>query len=613
MLNVQYIQMEPNPVFCATTGIGTVIDAYFVRDHNTILLFNRNGKLSWVRFRPKPKQFSRVISNTPISAVAFSDSCATVIVGDESGSFHAISKDGQILSKDHHKQSKRITKLEFSHSCELFASVSEDGSVKLFNTRTYEMMASFYDHPGLILDLTFSLDGTSFITACSDKKIRVFSLAQKQMTRVLGPFPLAPTSLISNNPRQFFAGFMNGIVARCDTQSGSLLFCQKPHATSVTCMCLHSSKRFLLTTSADNNLSLIDLTEPGNITTVKAHKKPVRVLRFSPSGMYFLTVDNHGTVIVWSLLGNDACIENVIENIQDTACSSEEVMKNGKGLIETLVLEEGHEQNESWVDEVVRRNSENDIGQKVVPQESEHSTDDSSESGDGFAKGKGFRELEEIDYRTPEIETLMGEEEEIETESSDEANLNHEQNRILETQSLDEIEGDAKPVPGDIEVMLKPESASPRGEEESQSSSFDDSQKPESGSLNLNLSSDSDDAECPKNSSQSGKQEDYGMLLGHVQTESSTDDAESFESQLLCMKNESLDETKNTQGTCSQIDDSLQFLKDREFEWSDLKKQYPILASLMEEDEDEPEVTDSELTQLLARVLSESYEEETLE
>lgn len=592
--------MDPNPVFCATTGIGTVIDAHFVRDHNTILLFNRNGRLSWVQFRPKPKQFSRVISHTPISAIAFSDSCTTVIVGDERGSFHAISKDGQILSRDYHKQSKRITRLEFTPSCDAFASVSEEGSVKLFNTKTYEMLASFYDHPGLILDLAFSLDGASFITTCTDKKIRVFSLAQNQMTQVLGPFQLAPTSLIPNNPRQIFAGFMNGIVARYDLESGHLLSCQKPHATSVTSMCLHSSKRFLLTTSADNNLSLIDVT--GNIATVKAHKQPVRILRLSPSGMHFLTVDNHGTVIVWSLLGNDPGVQNVIENVQGVTCSSEEIVKNGEDPIETLVLEEGDERNESWVDEILRENSkEHDIDQKVVPQENEDLTHDSSQSRDGFVKGKNFTKTEEI-----------GVEEGTETESSDDANLNHEQNGILETRSLDEIEVDAKLVPCDIEVMLKPESASPCDEEESQSSSFDVPHKPESGSLNLRLSSDSD-AECPKNDSQSDKEEEGGESLDHIQTESSTDDVESVEPQLLCMKNESLDEPESTQGTCSQIDDSLQFLKDREFEWSDLKRQYPILASLMEEDEDEPEITDSELARMLARVLSESYEEETLE
>ena len=292
--------MDPTPLFCARTEQGAIVGAHFVGDQNTILVFNRCGKFSWIRFRPKPKQFTKQISKHPISAVAFSNSCEKIIVGDETGSFFALSKKGEILSKTYHKQSARIVKIEFTPDSTVFASASEDGTVKLFQTSDYAMLMQFYDHQGLILDCSFSSDGDTFITSCSDQRIRLFSLKTGKLKKVLGPYPVAPSSLVYETPgRSFYAGFMNGIVAGYDVESGASVFCQRVHMTSVTCMRMHPSHLVLLTAAADKGLSIVDLRKNREFEEIKAHKAPVSYMTWDPCGHYFITADTHGAVLVW--------------------------------------------------------------------------------------------------------------------------------------------------------------------------------------------------------------------------------------------------------------------------------------------------------------------------
>ena len=299
-LTYRDILMDPTPVFCARTEQGAIVGAQFVGDQNTILVFNRSGKFSWIRFRPKPKQFTRQISTHPISAVAFSNASEKIIVGDETGSFFAISRKGEILSKLYHKHSSRIVKIEFTPDSTVFASASEDGTVKLFQTSDYAMLMSFYDHQGLILDFSFSSDGATFITSCSDQRIRLFSLKSGKLKKVIGPFPVAPSSLVYETPgTYFYAGFMNGVVAGYDVEGGASIFCQRVHMTSVTCMRMHPSHLVLLTAAADKGLSIVDLRKNREFTEIKAHKAPVSYITWDTCGHYFITADTHGAVLVW--------------------------------------------------------------------------------------------------------------------------------------------------------------------------------------------------------------------------------------------------------------------------------------------------------------------------
>jgi hypothetical protein len=303
--------MDPVARFHGTSSQGYIVAVGFLNDFSSLMVFNRNGTVSYVKFLPRLTQRSASFWQIPITTVAFAEDFPKVFIGDEKGNVFAITKQAEICSRVYHRQSFRITSIRIAPDYQSFLCASEDRSIKLFRTSDLGPISSFYGHQGSITGICFTTDGESFVTSCTDKKIRIFQLSAPACSTVLVSYSVAPSSLLCHPSGLIIVSLLNGTISVLG--QGQQIRVEKPHVSSISAMELHSSSRFLLAASADNTLSVADLGGDPGFTLVNAHAAVVTGVVWSPDQVHFASVDAAGELFVWEFPEAFAVVPKPVE------------------------------------------------------------------------------------------------------------------------------------------------------------------------------------------------------------------------------------------------------------------------------------------------------------
>ena len=143
---------------------------------------------------------------------------------------------------------------------EIFASGSEDMTIRLWQLQTGKLIGILRGHSAPITGLAFSQNGKILISSSEDKTIKIWQL-----------------------------------------QTGKSIFNCTGHRDSITAITLSPDGQTLASCSSDQTIKLWHLKTGQEITTLKGHERWINCLAFSPDGTQLATGSDDETIKIWNL------------------------------------------------------------------------------------------------------------------------------------------------------------------------------------------------------------------------------------------------------------------------------------------------------------------------
>jgi WD40 repeat protein len=199
-----------------------------------------------------------------------------------------------------------VLDIAFHPKGNMLASVSLDGSLKIWNSVTGEEIETLEEQDFPIYSVAFSNDGMTLASGGWDGKIRLWELNEKSTSEY--------------RDFQRFSNLLSLMLIDKNQSLESLYFQEKPYSDysykfqlarviesdsePVSRIAFGPEDEILASTSFGGNVSLWD-RDGNNIRTIEAHDEAVNDIAFSPDGKGFATASKDGTVKIWDKAGKE--------------------------------------------------------------------------------------------------------------------------------------------------------------------------------------------------------------------------------------------------------------------------------------------------------------------
>ena len=159
----------------------------------------------------------------------------------------------------HGKGQKIVYDCAFSPDSELLVSVGEDKTAILWNTRTWEKVATLYGHRLPILCVAFSPDGKKILTGSRDTTLKLWD---RHTRRKLGTFcghtHFVNCCAFSTDSKKIISGSDDSQVIEWSAVNGKRLYTLKGHTQPIKGCCYSSDGNHIFTTSTDSMVIVWD-------------------------------------------------------------------------------------------------------------------------------------------------------------------------------------------------------------------------------------------------------------------------------------------------------------------------------------------------------------------
>jgi hypothetical protein len=238
-----------------------------------------------------------------VSAVAFSSDGGRILSGDSDGSVKLWdAATGQLLHTFFGHRGI-IFDVAFSPDGSRLLSGSADKTLKVWDAASRQILHTFNGHQKPILSVAFSPDGSSVLSGSSDDTVKLWDVVSGQLIRTFTGHDSGILSIaFSPDGEYLLSGSLNGVLKLWDRATGRARHSITGHYSSVLSVTFSSDGDHLLSGSSDNAIKLWN-TKTGRLRrTFTGHQNAVQTVTFSPDGGHLLSGSDTGVIKLWDVV-----------------------------------------------------------------------------------------------------------------------------------------------------------------------------------------------------------------------------------------------------------------------------------------------------------------------
>lgn len=192
----------------------------------------------------------------------------------------------------------------FSPDGKIIATGGRDNLVRLWDTSTGSMLASYAGHQDWVTSVAFSPDGKYLASGARDHQVRLWDVAQGTLIRLLDVHTDSVTSLAFTPDSTILAsGSRDSMIHVAHIESGGTVALLENYGGPVWDIAFNPDGTMLASAGEDGSIWLWGLWDEGGVwlSPIEAHTGPVVTLSFRQNGNWLLSGGLDGLIHMWDI------------------------------------------------------------------------------------------------------------------------------------------------------------------------------------------------------------------------------------------------------------------------------------------------------------------------
>ena len=210
---------------------------------------------------------------------------------------------------------KGITTITFSTDSQNLIAAYLDGTIRVWRLDSMKPVNNFYGHSDMINCSSYSHTSDSLITGSSDRSVKLWDITKGIANKTFPGWSTCYSVDAVPYGSVFATGHNDGTVKFWTPNNKTFIKSVDAHVDSVTSVNFSGDGRFLMSTSRDHTIKLIDIRYFDEICMFESdhyvNGSNTSRSAVSPSGDYAVIGSNNGSVIVLKLLNDEVEIEEI--------------------------------------------------------------------------------------------------------------------------------------------------------------------------------------------------------------------------------------------------------------------------------------------------------------
>lgn len=204
-----------------------------------------------------------------------------------------------------------IRSVTFSPDGKIFASASEDKTVKLWNARPATLISTLTGHTGRISSVSFHPNGKILASGSEDGTVKLWDVTHRTLIKTIKAHRSWVRTVSFSPDGQILASCNSaGFINLWKTADATLLKTLKGHTSTINHISFSPDNQTLASASFDTTVRLWNIHDGTLINTLEGHKSHTRSVSFSPDGKTLASTDEDGIVKLWNV-ADGTLLENL--------------------------------------------------------------------------------------------------------------------------------------------------------------------------------------------------------------------------------------------------------------------------------------------------------------
>ncbi len=198
--------------------------------------------------------------------------------------------------------SDSVWSIAFSPNGATIASASWDQTLRLWDVRSGECLAIFSGHSKRVMFITFSPDGATIASVSEDNTMRLWQVRSGEcLATFSGHYDSATCVAFSLDGATIVSASWDRTLRLWQVRSGECLATFSGHYDSVTCVAFSPDGATIVSASWDRTLRLWQVSTGECLATFSGHSHAVMSVAFSPDGATIASASRDNTLRLWDV------------------------------------------------------------------------------------------------------------------------------------------------------------------------------------------------------------------------------------------------------------------------------------------------------------------------
>jgi WD40 repeat protein len=195
-----------------------------------------------------------------------------------------------------------VMDVEFSPSAINFFTAQSDHTIRMWSSKTCELVKSFKGHTNLVAALALSPNGREAASGGDDRSVRVWDiLSGRNSLTCQGHTDIVTSVAYSGDAKTILSASWDGVARLWRLPEGTTLRTFKGHDCKLSAASFVGESGLMLTAGFDGGLKMWDVASGRILRDLKGHQQRITSLRVSPSSDLAVTGAMDGVVVIWDV------------------------------------------------------------------------------------------------------------------------------------------------------------------------------------------------------------------------------------------------------------------------------------------------------------------------